>query len=566
MALVVALLTKTALTLAVTSLAETRTTETETPAFVQRGWAVRRADIQQSLAIEPPSPLLVLSYNVWWWGNPSSNNGRPTTDYASLPGMHAYWKSLPRVHIVGVQECDGGWATLSSYFKPAVDYLTEVVAERGPLCTLYDAARLTVISSGSVNVWEYRYLEYVRLRERSTDTTIFFVNTHWDHHARDSDKHAQRTAQAINDHATSGDIVIVTGDFNLPPYVHVFAQIFESQLGLRLEGRGSSHAQIDMIWTNHDGESSCASPEDTAQAGTGSDHNPVLCQFDIDSGAALTGNTGSKSQDTYEYVGAPKVGGWGGRCRCPSGHVYDVGDNYDSCASLACVGGEIVEPCGEGVLSVSRGGWRVKCGLDNEIDEEADPVVATPAPSPTQTSASDSTSANDEYVYVGQPNVGGWGGLCKCPSGKIYEVGDNNDGCGSLACVGGTVAKECGDGGISRARAGWRVKCGADTSDADIHSTAPQSEHTEQPDSTWAPHLGTNCYPGFGADGIRDKDPCPGAISLEQCKRECISEPTCVGIVMHSHQTVGTCWLRRNVELSSCLAPNSGYDFWLRSP
>ena len=35
-------------------------------------------------------------------------------------------------------------------------------------------------------------------------------------------------------------------------------------------------------------------------------------------------------------------------------------------------------------------------------------------------------------------DVGGWGGSCTCPNGETYEVGDNKDSCGSLACVGGT--------------------------------------------------------------------------------------------------------------------------------
>jgi len=37
---------------------------------------------------------------------------------------------------------------------------------------------------------------------------------------------------------------------------------------------------------------------------------------------------------------APGAGGWGGRCKCPSGTVYKVGDNGDACESLACVGGD----------------------------------------------------------------------------------------------------------------------------------------------------------------------------------------------------------------------------------
>ena len=35
--------------------------------------------------------------------------------------------------------------------------------------------------------------------------------------------------------------------------------------------------------------------------------------------------------------------------------------------------------------------------------------------------------------------VGAWGGTCTCPDGDSYEVGDNNDDCASLACVGGSM-------------------------------------------------------------------------------------------------------------------------------
>ena len=33
--------------------------------------------------------------------------------------------------------------------------------------------------------------------------------------------------------------------------------------------------------------------------------------------------------------------------------------------------------------------------------------------------------------------VGSWGGLCRCPDGKEYFVGDNHDECNTIACVGG---------------------------------------------------------------------------------------------------------------------------------
>ena len=39
---------------------------------------------------------------------------------------------------------------------------------------------------------------------------------------------------------------------------------------------------------------------------------------------------------------------------------------------------------------------------------------------------------------MGLDSVGGWGGTCTCPNGQTYQVGDNGDSCGSLACEGGT--------------------------------------------------------------------------------------------------------------------------------
>ena len=40
-----------------------------------------------------------------------------------------------------------------------------------------------------------------------------------------------------------------------------------------------------------------------------------------------------------DYYSSEELGGWGGSCTCPNGNVYQVADNWDSCGSLACVGG-----------------------------------------------------------------------------------------------------------------------------------------------------------------------------------------------------------------------------------
>ena len=44
-------------------------------------------------------------------------------------------------------------------------------------------------------------------------------------------------------------------------------------------------------------------------------------------------------------------------------------------------------------------------------------------------------------LVVNAPGVGEGGGSCTCPDGSVYQVGDNGDGCGSLACVGGAPAR-----------------------------------------------------------------------------------------------------------------------------
>merc|ERR1712217_357418 len=208
-----------------------------------------------------------------------------------------------------------------------------------------------------------------------------------------------------------------------------------------------------MIWAAHAGPWSCQSPEDSGPAGAGSDHNPVIC------------------------------------------------------------------------------------GLHNDPSDPQPPASSTPSPVPPP------RSGIDRYEYVGAPNVGGWGGLCRCPSGEVFEVGDNYDACMSLACEGGEVVQSCGEGVISKQKAGWKVTC----------DSAPQGT------SVWRQHPGTNCYRSHGAEGIAGKDPLQGRISIADCKSQCLSDPACQGIVMPSEQDPSQCWLRQNVQLSKCISPNSGY-------
>eukprot|EP00931_Biecheleriopsis_adriatica_P042894 TRINITY_DN2447_c0_g1_i3.p1 TRINITY_DN2447_c0_g1~~TRINITY_DN2447_c0_g1_i3.p1 ORF type:complete len:887 (-),score=130.08 TRINITY_DN2447_c0_g1_i3:97-2367(-) len=247
--------------------------------------------------------------------------------------------------LVGVQECDGGWVKLKSYLAGTADYL-ELLSIDGALCTLYNPARFDLLSYGRQNVGtgsaSYRYCAYGRLLDKESGETVFFVNTHWDHQRQDPYGHAKNTKSMIETHSSPGDALIVVGDFNQNAYINAFEDVFVGELGLRREGLGSSHDQIDLIWSNHRGSSSCNSPQDSS-GGTGSDHNPVYCEFslcaDCPPPTTTTTTAAPRTDECADFAAWPNVDGgrtcagctalvltapYGGRCDryCESfGHV-----------------------------------------------------------------------------------------------------------------------------------------------------------------------------------------------------------------------------------------------------
>jgi hypothetical protein len=80
-------------------------------------------------------------------------------------------------------------------------------------------------------------------------------------------------------------------------------------------------------------------------------------------------------------------------------------------------------------------------------------------------------SKKTSNVYESAPGVGGWGGMCTCPDGQQYNVGDMNDACGSLACVGGTPGP-CERVGRAE-RTGMKATCGSAPEKKSKKSTTP---------------------------------------------------------------------------------------------
>jgi hypothetical protein len=67
--------------------------------------------------------------------------------------------------------------------------------------------------------------------------------------------------------------------------------------------------------------------------------------------------------------------------------------------------------------------------------------------------------AGDVNNYYNLAGIGTWGGICTCPNGKSYEVGDiGGSACGILPCNGGAGAG-CSRGGIATESGHYTVDC-----------------------------------------------------------------------------------------------------------
>ena len=108
------------------------------------------------------------------------------------------------------------------------------------------------------------------------------------------------------------------------------------------------------------------------------------------------------------------VGIWGGRCLCPDGQEYLVGDNVDFCGSLACVGGL------SGECVRAEGEWarrRVTCGVPMrdgsggaptaEFNMILDPAARTASSSTTHEGGGD-TSGDASAAASRLESASGW--------------------------------------------------------------------------------------------------------------------------------------------------------------
>lgn len=82
----------------------------------------------------------------------------------------------------------------------------------------------------------------------------------------------------------------------------------------------------------------------------------------------------------FNYTREVGYTGWGGRCTCPDGSVYWVGDMHNKCGSLACIGGD------PGICNKYKGMWshrKVICG--QKITTTTSPTTQTKSNVTSQT-------------------------------------------------------------------------------------------------------------------------------------------------------------------------------------
>ena len=120
------------------------------------------------------------------------------------------------------------------------------------------------------------------------------------------------------------------------------------------------------------------------------------------------------------------------------------------------------------------------------------------------------TSRPDNLVEQDVQGVGGWGGMCTCPDGQVYQVGENLDGCASLACVNG-VSGPCGP--RNPGGAGVRVTCAQDffadgTDEKPSCSEGPGADSCHEGQRCISSDLQRNECPPAGCD--LDTDRCLG--------------------------------------------------------
>jgi len=262
--------------------------------------------------------IRVASYNLYWW-NVRQNN-RWDALYGNIRDERPF-------DLIGFQECEDVASAVASSGLGGFDYHQGPSPNPCPIA--WSTAAFTRLGApgheriGS-DQWGARWITFVRLRHAATGAAVLFVNTHGPL-GQCGATLGNNWANGVRARMQPGDVVFMTGDFNCGTGSAAM-NIIKGLLPEAVDGG------IDQILSNDARVLSGGT-----SAGWPSDHPFVKGAFSVAGGTGPQPPTQPPAGNHYRR--ASGVGGWGGWCTCPDGQRYNVGDNNDACASLACEGG-----------------------------------------------------------------------------------------------------------------------------------------------------------------------------------------------------------------------------------
>ncbi|CAE7949297.1 unnamed protein product [Symbiodinium sp. KB8] len=328
------------------------------------------------------SKVTVATYNLYWWC--VSNEYHNCHQFGGGQGFQELYKTIADnapFDLAGFQECDDVEQVLRGADLQAFDYFAPKGSD-APM--VWSTERFQKIGGpGSEWIakdkWGDRLMNWVRLREKATNTSIFFANTHGplDQCGGDAGSKAASNYQgAIDKHKQPEDKVVFTGDFNC-------GSMDETMMTL---GQGLFNAATDQSFNGADhvlvspGVNLCGY---SSTGGFPSDHQFLKMHLSLDNGTSnsvpepalpvaapvplLTSASETHSADdsSVRVSGCPPPGANPCCTSCPSSHFCPSDQGCYALGQSGCDGG-LCAPA----LSAETRTEPPRCDEESEVCEE----------------------------------------------------------------------------------------------------------------------------------------------------------------------------------------------------
>ncbi|CAJ1365644.1 unnamed protein product, partial [Effrenium voratum] len=162
------------------------------------------------------SKLVVVTYNLFWWC--VSDEYKNCPQYKDGLGFEKMYRTISDnpADLLGLQECDDVVQVIKGAGLQGYDYYAPPKGNDAPMAWSQRFERLEGPQSVWVakDKWGDRFLNWVRLKDHTTHTAIFFANTHGPLKQCGDNIVAENYLKAVEGAKKAGDQVVFTGDFN----------------------------------------------------------------------------------------------------------------------------------------------------------------------------------------------------------------------------------------------------------------------------------------------------------------------------------------------------------------